>query len=334
MEKVLLTGGFGYIGTHVATLLAESKKEFVIYDNFHNCKKSIVDRLNLLTGLNIEFVNGDIRDNKKLSIIMKENKISSVIHLAALKSIKESMINPLEYYDVNVNGTISLLNAMKSQGVTNLLFSSSATIYGEPLYLPIDESHPLKAINPYGETKLIVEKILKDIVYADKNWSVTSLRYFNPIGCHKSGAIGDDPLSKETPNIIPSIINVLNGSKDVFEIYGNSYETHDGTGVRDYIHIMDLAEAHISALNHLLNNRGLNIFNLGTGNGYSVMDVINSFEKVTGKEIPKVFIQKRDGDVSACYADPNKAKRILKWKSKMNLIDMCLSSWNFTKINK
>ncbi len=334
MEKVLLTGGFGYIGTHIATLLADRKKEFFIYDNFHNCKKSIINRLNLLTGLNIEFVNGDIRDNKKLSKIIKEKKISSVIHLAALKSIKESMINPLEYYDVNVNGTISLLNAMQSQGVTNLLFSSSATIYGEPLYLPIDESHPLKAINPYGETKLIIEKILRDLVYADKNWSVTSLRYFNPIGCHKSGAIGDDPLSKDTPNIVPSIINVLNGSKDVFEIYGDNYETHDGTGVRDYIHIMDLAEAHLSALNYLIKNRGLNIFNLGTGNGYSVMDVINSFEKITGKEIPKVFIQKREGDVSACYANPSKAKRILKWKSKMNLIDMCLSSWNFTNINK
>ncbi|MDC3073425.1 UDP-glucose 4-epimerase GalE [Prochlorococcus sp. AH-716-O13] len=334
MTKVLLTGGFGYIGSHIASLLALNKQDFIIYDNFSNCKKNIIERLNKLTGKKIKFVCGDIRDTNNLVKTIQDNRVSSVIHLAALKSVGESTQRPIKYYDINVCGTISLLNAMETSGVKNLLFSSSATIYGEPKYLPINEKHPLEATNPYGETKLIVERILKDVVISDKDWSITSLRYFNPIGAHISGLIGDDPSISKNQNIIPSIMKVIVGSKDYFEIFGNDYDTKDGTGVRDYIHIMDLADAHISALNHLLTNKGLNIFNLGTGNGFSVMEVINTFEKIINKEIPKVIIQKRKGDVSTCYADPKLAKEILNWKSKFNLMDMCLSSWNFSKSNK
>ena len=334
MGKILLTGGFGYIGTHIASLLSEEGKEFLIYDNFSNCQKTIIKRLNKLIGKRVQFINGDIRDTSKLIDTIRQNNIFSVIHLAALKSIEESLINPIEYYDVNINGTISLLKAMQFSNVKNLLFSSSATIYGEPKYLPINEMHPLQAINPYGETKLTVESILKNLVISDNNWSITSLRYFNPIGAHNSGLIGDDPLDKKAQNIIPSIIKVTRGLKDNFEIYGNNYDTPDGTGIRDYIYIMDLASAHLCALSHLIKNNGLHIFNLGTGNGYSVMEVINTFEEVTGEIIPKVIIQKRKGDVSSCYADPTKALKILKWRSKMNLEEMCLSSWNFSKLNQ
>ncbi len=331
MNNILLTGGFGYIGSHIAALLAERKNRFVIYDNFTNCKKTIINRLSELTGQKIDFIDGDIRDTSNLIKTLKDKEIFSVIHLAALKSVEESIHNPVEYYDINVNGSISLIKAMQIVGITNLLFSSSATIYGEPKYLPIDELHPLEVINPYGETKLIVENILKRIIIANNKWSITSLRYFNPIGSHKSALIGDDPLTLKPQNIMPSIIKVAKGIKDNFQIYGNDYDTLDGTGVRDYIHVMDLAKAHINALNHLISNTGLHVFNLGTGNGFSVMEVINTFEKVTGQKIPKVFIQKRMGDVSTCYADPTKARNILKWNTNLNLEDMCSSAWNFSK---
>ena len=334
MKKILLTGGFGYIGTHIECILANYNYEFIIYDNFSNCKLNIIERLNTLTNKRIKYFCGDIRDTENISKVIKDNSISSVIHLASLKSVEDSVINPLEYYDVNVNGTISLLKAMQSANVKNLLFSSSATIYGEPKYLPIDEIHPLNAINPYGETKLTIENILKNIVIADQEWSITSLRYFNPIGAHHSALIGDDPSSSKKQNIIPSIIEVIKGSKDHFEIFGNDYDTPDGTGIRDYIHVMDLAEAHIYALKNLLKEKGLQIFNLGTGKGYSVMELLNTFEEVTGKKIPTVIKQKRKGDVSSCYADPNKARKILKWSTKIGLKDMCSSAWNFSNMNQ
>ena len=334
MSTILLTGGFGYIGSHTASVLAEKNKDFVIYDNFLNSKHSVLERLESTIGKKIKFVNGDVNDTEKLIEILKKYQINSVIHFAALKSVRESIMNPIKYYEINVGGTISLIKAMKKTNIKRLLFSSSATIYGDPEYLPIDENHPLRAINPYGQTKLIVENIIRDLVKVEKDWSITSLRYFNPIGAHHLGLIGDDPLSGKSENLMPSIIKVFKGIKLKLEVFGNDYDTKDGTGVRDYIHIMDLADAHISALNHLLNNKGLNIFNLGTGNGFSVMEVINTFEKIINKEIPKVIIQKRKGDVSTCYADPKLAKEILNWKSKFNLMDMCLSSWNFSKSNK
>ena len=331
MSKILLTGGFGYIGSHTASILAEEQEDFLIYDNFINCKSDIVERLGKTLNQKIDYIKGDVRDTNKLINVIKTNQIKSVIHFAALKYIEDSVSNPLEYYDVNVLGTISVLKAMQINGVKKFLFSSSACIYGEPDYLPIDENHQLKSINPYGETKLIVEKILKDLSNSDKEWSIACLRYFNPIGAHNFGLIGDDPLLEKSNNLMPSILKVAKGLKDSIKVYGDNYDTKDGTGVRDYIHVMDLADAHVKALLYLKKNQGINIFNLGTGKGFSVMELINTFENVTSLEIPKQIISRREGDVSSCYADPTKSNNILDWQTKFNLREMCLSAWNFSK---
>ena len=330
MDRILLTGGFGYVGSHTAALLAEKGEDFLIYDNFCNCNSDIVYNLEKTIGKKINFVEGDIRDTPKLEKIIRVNKISSVVHFAALKYIEDSVKNPLEYYDVNVLGTISLLKAMQKNNVKKFLFSSSATIYGEPKYLPIDEIHPLNAINPYGETKLIIEKLLEDLSKSDDEWSIISLRYFNPIGAHKFGLIGDDPFSGKSKNLLPSIIRTALGLNKEIKIYGNSYDTKDGTGVRDYIHILDLANAHLKALIHIKSNKGINVFNLGAGRGFSVLELINTFEGVTGKDIPRKFIKKREGDVSSCYADPSKSKIILDWQTNLDLKEMCSSAWKFS----
>ena len=333
MNRILLTGGFGYIGSHTATILADKKKEFIIYDNFSNSKIDIVERLEKTTKQKIKYIAGDVRDTKKLINVIKTNQIKSVIHFAALKSVEDSVTTPLDYYDVNVLGTISLLNAMKVNGIKKFLFSSSASIYGEPEYLPIDENHPLNAVNPYGESKLIAEKILKDLSHSDNEWSIICLRYFNPIGSHNSQLIGDDPILEKSKNLMPSIIKVAMGLKKNVEVYGDDYDTKDGTGIRDYIHIMDLADAHVKSLNYLDKFSGIDIFNLGTGNGFSVLELINTFESVTGKNIKMKISRRRKGDVSCCYADPSKANNILSWKTKMDLKEMCLSAWNFQKNN-
>ena len=330
MGRILLTGGFGYIGSHTAALLAEKGEDFIIYDNFSNCNSNIVNQLEKTIGEKINFIEGDIRDISKLEAIMSTNKITSVAHFAALKYVGDSVKSPLEYYDVNVLGTINLLKIMQKYGVKKFLFSSSASIYGEPEYLPIDEMHPLKAINPYGETKLMVEKVLEDLSRSDDRWSIISLRYFNPLGAHEFGFIGDDPFSKKSQNLLPSIIRAALGLSSEIKIYGDDYDTKDGTGVRDYIHIIDLANAHLKALIHLNSNKGINVFNLGTGRGFSVLEVINTFEMVTGKHVPKQIIKKRKGDVSSCYADPSKANTFLDWKTKLDLKEMCLSAWNFS----
>ncbi len=333
MNRILLTGGFGYIGSHTASILASENKDFVIYDNFSNSKYSVLERLEKTINKKIIYVNADILDTNQLIKTIDNYEIKSVMHFAALKSVRESFINPLSYYQNNIAGTISLLLAMERTNVKNLLFSSSATIYGQPNYLPIDEKHPLRAINPYGETKLAVENILSKLVNSDKNWSITSLRYFNPIGAHHMGLIGDDPLSGKSENLMPSIIKVFKGIKQNLEIFGDNYETKDGTGVRDYIHIMDLAEAHTKALEHLNCSNGLNIFNLGTGKGVSVLELINAFEKIIGYSLPKVIKERRNGDAAFCFADPTKAKNILEWYTKRDLNEMCLSALNFSKIN-
>lgn len=330
MGRILLTGGFGYIGSHTAALIAEKGEDFLIYDNFCNCNSNIVNQLEKTIGEKINFIEGDIRDITKLEKIISTNKISSVAHFAALKYVGDSVNNPLEYYDVNVLGTINLLKVMQKYGVKKFLFSSSASIYGEPEYLPIDEIHPLNAINPYGETKLIVEKMLEDLSKSDDEWSIISLRYFNPLGAHEFGLIGDDPFSEKSQNLLPSIIRAALGLSSKIKIYGDEYETKDGTGVRDYIHIIDLANAHLKALIHLNSNKGINVFNLGTGRGFSVLEVINTFENVTGKHVPRQIIKKRDGDVSSCYADPSKANTFLDWQTKLDLKEMCLSAWNFS----
>ena len=333
MNRVLLTGGFGYIGSHTAAILAANKEEFLVLDNFSNCKVNIIGRLEKIINKKISYVEADIRETTKLIDIIKTNQISSVIHFAAVKSIQDSVDDPLKYYDINVSGTISLLNAMKINGVKKFIYSSSASIYGEPNYLPIDENHQLNAINPYGETKLAAEKILRELVTYDNEWSISCLRYFNPVGAHHSGLIGDDPLFGKSQNLMPSIIDVAKGLRKNIEIYGADYNTKDGTGVRDYIHIMDLANAHVKALNHLNKSTGINIFNLGTGKGFSVMELINTFENVNGIYIPKKIIKRRRGDVSSCYADPSKSNNILKWQTKMDLAQMCSSAWKFARFN-
>ena len=333
MSSVLLTGGFGYIGSHTAALLHEENFNFHIVDNFSNCNKDVINRLERIINKKISYSYCDVRDTENLIKIIAENKISSVIHFAGLKSTADSLLYPLKYYDVNVLGTISLLNAMKVTGVKKLIFSSSATVYGIPNYLPIDENHLVKPVNPYGQSKLIVEKIMSDLALSDKDWSIISLRYFNPIGSHSSFMIGDDPSSSKSKNLMPSIIEAVKGIKKFIEIYGNDYDTYDGTGVRDYIHIMDLANAHIKSIDFSNISNGLNIFNIGTGKGFSVLEIIKKFEEVTGKKVPINITKRRMGDVPSCFADPTKANNILKWKTMFDLDEMCISAWEFSKLN-
>lgn len=334
MTCTLLTGGFGYIGSHTAAILAENNQKFLVVDNFTNCKKDVIDRLEKITKLKVHFCKIDIRDTESLIEIIKENKVSSAIHFAALKSVSDSLIRPLDYYDVNVKGTISLLKAMQFTGVKRFLFSSTAAVYGEPEFCPIDEKHRLNPLNPYAQTKIIIERILQDIAKADSEWSIASLRYFNPIGAHKSGLIGDDPLSEVNSNLMPEMIKVVNGLQNYLKVFGDDYETSDGTGVRDYIHIIDLSEAHVTALNYVNKNTGINYFNIGTGKGVSVLELIKTFEKVSGFKIPIKITKRRKGDSAICFANPKKANDILKWQANYDLYDMCESAWNFVKNNK
>ena len=333
MSCVLLTGGFGYIGSHITTLLSEKNQEFVIIDNFNNCRRNIVDRIKKITKQKINFYECDVRDTQVLIKIIKENKITSVIHFAALKSVSDSIIEPLEYYDVNVNGTLSLLKAMKFTGVKKFLFSSSAVVYGEPDSCPISENHALKPLNPYAQTKIIIENILKDIVKVENNWSVTCLRYFNPIGSHSTGLIGDDPLSGKNNNLMPEIIKTVKGLRNYLNVFGDDYETPDGTAIRDYIHVMDLSEAHVMALDFMNKNNGINFFNIGRGQGVSVFQLIKTFENVSGLEVPIKITKRRPGDCAICFANPKKANDILNWTAKYSLDNMCASSWKFANNN-
>ena len=329
MTCTLLTGGFGYIGSHTAVILAENNKKFLIVDNFNNCKKDVLNRLEKITKKKVNFCEVDLRETESLIKIIKENKVSSVIHFAALKSVSDSLIRPLEYYEVNVKGTISLLQAMKCTGVKKFLFSSTAAVYGEPDFCPIDETHKLNPLNPYAQSKIIIENILQDISKAESEWSIACLRYFNPIGAHQSGLIGDDPISGENSNLMPEMIKVVKGLKSYLNVFGDDYETLDGTGVRDYIHIMDLSEAHVTALDYVNENTGINFFNIGTGKGISVLELIKTFEKVSGLSIPIKISNRRKGDCAICFANPKKANDILKWKAKYDLYQMCDSAWQF-----
>lgn len=331
MNNVLLTGGLGYIGSHTASILAKNNIKFLIFDNLSNCKIEVIQRLEQIIKQEIDFVEGDIQDTDKLMTIFQKKNISSVLHFAALKSVEDSLLSPIEYYETNISGTISLLKAMKIANVKNLVFSSSASVYGEPDYLPIDELHRVESINPYGQTKIIVEKILSDLVNYDNSWSINSLRYFNPIGAHPSCLIGDDPIYTKSRNLMPNIIDVVKGIKKEIKIFGNDYDTEDGTCIRDYIHIMDLANAHYKSLQFLEKSRGFDVFNIGTGNGYSVLELINTFEDATGLEVPKCFVERRHGDSHSTYADPSKALDILGWQSEYDLKQMCLSAFEFSK---
>jgi UDP-glucose 4-epimerase len=328
--KVLLTGGMGYLGTHTAIVLLEAGHKVVLYDNFSNSKATVHRRLETITQTTIPLIDGDVRDTALLEAVLHEYTINVVIHFAGLKAVGESVQKPIDYYDNNVSGTISLLKAMNSAGVKQLVFSSSATVYGQPQYLPLDENHATSATNPYGRTKLQIEEILSDVARADPGWSIACLRYFNPVGSHSSGLIGEDPNTIPS-NLMPYMARVASGHLPYLNIFGDNYDTQDGTGVRDYIHVMDLAEGHRAALDFLNTQTGWHAINLGTGRGYSVFEMIQAFEIACGQTIPYQIVDRRPGDVSACYAQVEKAKTLLKWQASRSLEDMCASAWQFIR---
>ena len=326
--NILLTGGTGYIGSHTALTLMDAGHCVVLLDNFSNSSRSVLDRLEKITGKIIPFIEADIRDTKQVILTLKEYQIESVIHFAGLKAVGESIEKPLEYFDNNIGGTISLLVAMQEASVRTLVFSSSATVYGEPQYLPINEDHPTSATNPYGRTKLHIEEMLKDMAFSNADWRIVSLRYFNPVGAHESGLIGENPVGAPN-NLMPYVAQVAAGKLECLNIYGDDYPTADGTGVRDYIHVMDLAYGHFSAINFLSQNAGYHVFNLGTGAGFSVLQMVRAFERVVGRQIKYKIVSRRAGDVAACYADPNKARRLLGWEPRLTLNEMCETVWQW-----
>lgn len=327
MLKILVTGGTGFIGSHTCVALLEAGHSVVVYDNFSNSHPEVLHRMEQITGKTTRLVQGDIRDQDSLEKTMRNNDCEAVIHFAGLKAVGESFENPVDYYENNVSGTLSLLQAMKSVGVKALVFSSSATVYGLPLKLPLSEDHPLNPTNPYGRTKLMVEEILRDIHYSDSSWHIGILRYFNPVGAHPSGLIGESP--KGTPNnLMPFIAQVAAGLRTHLNIWGNDYSTPDGTGVRDYLHVTDLALGHLKAIEQL---KATNYFvvNLGTGRGYSVMEVLRAFEQASGQTIPYQVAARREGDVAVFNADPSLAAEMLGWKTERNLDDMCRDHWRW-----
>jgi UDP-glucose 4-epimerase len=338
--NILLTGGMGYIGSHAAASLIEKNHKIFIFDNLKNSDKQILKVLKKITNENITFVKGDINNLPLLKKTLRLHRIDSVIHFAGLKSVAESVINPILYFRNNVQGTITLLQAMEETETYQLVFSGSATVYGDPQYLPINESHQLNAMNPYGKTKQHIEEILRAAALSNPLWSIVTLRYFNPIGAHPSGLLGEN-ISGLPNNIMPLICKVaLNDLKEL-NVYGNDYNTKDGSGIRDYIHIMDLIEGHIAALSfinsqdkkpinkHDLDLKNYHSFNLGTGKGFSVLELINAFQEVSGISIPYEFKDRRSGDIAECYADIKKANKILKWSAKRTLNEMCQSCWEF-----
>lgn len=326
--NILLTGGAGYIGSHTAVVLAEAGHEVVILDNFCNSQKSVLTRLKRILGKELICIDGDIRDTSLVVKALKDHQIDVVIHFAGLKAVGESVQMPIEYYANNVQGTISLLEAMKLTKVKTLVFSSSATVYGDPQYLPIDEKHPLSVTNAYGRSKLHIEEMLKDVSKSDAQWKVICLRYFNPVGAHESGLIGEDPGGIPN-NLTPYVAQVALGALPMLKVYGDDYDTTDGTGVRDYIHVVDLAEAHLAAVNALNKQQGWDAINIGTGSGYSVLDIVKAYRQVSGKAINYKISSRRMGDIAACYASCEKAKDVLGWSAKRTLAQMCSSSWKW-----
>ncbi len=328
MSTLLITGGTGYIGSHTAVVLSQLGYKVVLYDNLSNSNPAVIENLALIVGQHTPFVKGDVRDTDLLASTLASHSIDAVIHFAGLKAVGESVEKPVEYYANNVQGTISLLQAMHAQQVKKLVFSSSATVYGQPQYLPLDENHPTSATSPYGRSKLHIEEMLNDLTKSDPQWRIACLRYFNPVGAHESGLIGENPNGMPN-NLMPFIAQVAAGQRSHLSIFGNDYPTHDGTGVRDYIHVMDLAEAHAAALDSLTNITGWHVFNLGTGQGYSVLEMVGAFEATSGRDVPSRVTARRPGDVASCYADPRKAGELLEWSAKRTLSDMCASTWNF-----
>ncbi|MDD3501908.1 MAG: UDP-glucose 4-epimerase GalE [Candidatus Cloacimonetes bacterium] len=329
---ILVTGGAGYIGSHTCVELINAGYNVIIVDNLSNSKHEAVCRVEELTGKKVAFYETNILDQTSLDFIFNRYKIDSVIHFAGLKAVGESVEQPLKYYHNNITGTLVLCEVMKNHNVKKIVFSSSATVYGVPKSVPITEEFPLSATNPYGRTKLMIEEILQDLYIADNDWNIALLRYFNPIGAHKSGRIGEDP--NDIPNnLMPFITQVAIGKREILSVFGNDYETHDGTGVRDYIHVVDLAKGHLKALEKINKQQGVQIFNLGTGIGYSVLDLVNAFQKVSGMQIPYQIVGRRPGDVASCYADPKKSNNELNWIAELNIEDMCNDAWNWQKQN-
>ena len=330
---ILVTGGTGYIGSHTVVELQNSGYDVVVCDNLSNsCEKSL-ERIQMITGKPVKFYLADIRDRAAMNQIFDNESIDSVIHFAGLKAVGESVAKPWEYYDNNITGTLTLLDVMRQHDVKNIIFSSSATVYGDPAFVPITEECPKgQCTNPYGWTKSMLEQILTDIQKADPAWNVVLLRYFNPIGAHKSGLIGEDPNGIPN-NLMPYVTQVAIGKRPELGVFGNDYDTHDGTGVRDYIHVVDLAVGHVKALIKIEEKAGLKIYNLGTGNGYSVLDIVHNFESATGVHVPYSIQPRRPGDIATCYASADKAKEELGWVAENDIRDMCADSWKWQQMN-
>ena len=327
--KILLTGGAGYIGSHTAIELYSAGHEVVIVDNLVNSKEEVIKKIDEISGKQTPFIKADVRDHAAMDAVFKSHKIDAVIHFAGLKAVGESVAKPLEYYENNMNATFVLLDVMRQNGCKNIIFSSSATVYGDPAIIPITEECPKgHCTNPYGQTKSMLEEVLMDVQKADPEWNVVLLRYFNPIGAHKSGLIGENPNGIPN-NLMPYITQTAIGIRKELGVFGNDYDTPDGTGVRDYIHVVDLATGHVAALQAIERNCGIAIYNLGTGHGYSVLDVVKAFEKANNLKVPYVIKPRRPGDIATCYCNPAKAKAELGWEAQYGIEDMCRDSWNF-----
>ena len=331
--KILVTGGAGYIGSHTVVELLSSGYDVVVVDNLSNSSEKSLSRVEKITGKPVTFYKADILDREALDRIFSAHSIDAVIHFAGLKAVGESVSKPWEYYNNNIAGTLVLLDVMKQHNVKNIIFSSSATVYGDPAFIPITEECPKGACtNPYGWTKSMLEQVLSDIQKADPSWNVILLRYFNPIGAHKSGTIGENPNGIPN-NLMPYVTQVAVGKREKLTVFGNDYDTHDGTGVRDYIHVVDLANGHVKALNKIKENCGLKVYNLGTGVGYSVLDIVNNFEAATGVKVPYVIGPRRPGDIATCYSSADKAFEELGWKAQYGIKEMCEDSWRWQKNN-
>lgn len=331
-SKILVTGGAGYIGSHTCVELLNDDYDIIVLDNLSNSSEESLERVQKITGKTLEFVEGDIRDRTLLDKLFTDNTIEAVIHFAGLKAVGESVDIPLSYYDNNVYGTLVLLEAMKAADVKTIVFSSSATVYGDPANLPIKEDFPTSATNPYGRSKLMIEEIMQDLHVSDNSWRIALLRYFNPVGAHPSGLIGEDP--NDIPNnLMPYISQVAIGKLEKLSVFGNDYPTKDGTGVRDYIHVVDLSLGHVRAIEKLKSTEGIHAWNLGVGTGYSVLEMIEAFEKASERPVPYKFAPRRSGDIAACYANPDKALNELGWKAEKGLVDMVSDGWRWQSQN-
>ena len=331
--KVLVTGGCGFIGSHTCVELLESGYEVVIVDNLSNSKKDVVNKIETITNKKVSFYEVNVCDFKELDKIFEAEQIDAVIHFAGYKAVGESVSKPIMYYRNNLDSTLTLIEVMSKHNIKKLVFSSSATVYGDPEKLPITEDFPLHTTNPYGTTKLMIEMILRDLYKSDNEWSIALLRYFNPIGAHKSGLIGENPNGIPN-NLMPYIVKVANKELPQLSIFGNDYDTKDGTGVRDYIHVVDLAKGHIKAIEKVSKDRGIDAYNLGTGKGYSVLEIVNTFMKVNNVDVPYKIVERRPGDIAACYASTEKANKLLGWKAELEIDEMCKDAYNYVINNK